>query len=189
MHTQERHDWGRRFGLLGDEATKRATVLLVLNSEAVRAKRRRKRRKMIDPVLCLSEGCYVSNGTHTSARFLHGRRAFGLGNVMGRRAGACRNQRTCVYRDIAINYGGISLQPVDINVVRHDRYGWSAAKPDATCRIENARLKCGRGITTDAYRMWIIPEAVARSAGPELLAEALASLTDGTSGRVTRRFR
>ena len=81
------------------------------------------------------------------------------------------------------------MQPVDINVIRHDRYGWSDAKPDATCRVDNDRLTCDRGVNTGAYKAWVIPESVAGKAGAALLAKALADMAGGYDGRITHRYR
>jgi len=127
-----------------------------------------------DPILCLPDGCYVSRGPELSARFFPGRRALGFANTWGGRAGACRNELACVFRDIDL--GGLPgyLQPVDLHILKHDRRRGLEVVTDSSCRLERERLDCDDGLMMADYALWIVPENLAAAAGPAALWRALA---------------
>jgi hypothetical protein len=154
----------------------RVTVLILM-SPGNRGIRRSN--KLADPLLCVSDGCYVSAGADTPAIFLRGRKALGIGNTLGGRAGACRNQLGCVFRGIPVDGTDTYLQPIDMRLVRHDRRQPQMISADSACRVDAGRLACWRGITAEDYTMWIVPESVATAAGPSLLERAVA---DGLIG-------
>lgn len=133
----------------------------------------RRHNKHADPLLCANEGCYVSAGADTPARFMPGRQALGIGNTWGGRAGACRNQLGCVFRSVRVSEMPLILQPVDMRVVKHDRRRMQAIAADSQCRLEGGRLSCARGIHADDYVMWVLPESLADAAGPAALEQAV----------------
>jgi hypothetical protein len=120
-----------------------------------------RRHESMDPILCVTDGCYVSNGPHHPASFLPGRRATRFGNAIGRRAGACNHAYTCVFRDVEIGALPAEVQPVDIRVLRHDRRTPETIETLSTCRGTEHRLACTGAIHGDGYTMWVIPESVA----------------------------
>ena len=130
--------------------------------------------KSADPILCARDGCYVSNGAETPARFHALGSAASLGGVFGKRAGACNHQTTCAFRGIDLSGADAILQPVDLKVLVHDRRNVSSARPDSTCRVDMGRLMCGRPIVAGDYTLWVVPERVADQAGAALLQHALA---------------
>jgi colicin import membrane protein len=125
-----------------------------------------------DPVLCTLDGCYVSTGPERPSLFLPGRKALGVGNTLGIRAGACRRSLGCVFRDMVLEYPGF-LQPVDLHVLKHDRRQPQKVLADSDCHLSSGRLTCHRGIYTEDYALWIVPERLAESAGPDVLDRAL----------------
>ena len=127
-----------------------------------------------DPILCLPDGCYVSRGPELAARFFPGRRALGFLNTWGGRAGACRGELACVFRDIDL--GGLPgyLQPVDLHILKHDRRRGQQIVTDSSCRLERGRLVCDDGLMLADYGLWIMPESLAAAAGPDALWRALA---------------
>lgn len=135
----------------------RVTVMLQMDPIAQRGRRH----ESMDPVLCLVDGCYVSNGPDYPASFLPGRRATRFGNAIGRRAGACNHAYTCVFRGVEIGALPAEVQPVDIRVLRHDRRAPETVDTLSTCRSSPGRLACTGAIRGDGYTMWVIPEAVA----------------------------
>lgn len=126
-----------------------------------------------DPVLCLPDGCYVSRGPELAARFLPGRRALGFANTWGGRAGACRNELACVFRDVDLGRLPGYLQPVDLHILKHDRRRGLQAFTDSGCRLQRGRLLCEEGLMEADYALWIVPESLAVAAGPTALWRAL----------------
>jgi colicin import membrane protein len=135
----------------------RVTVLLQMEPNAQRGRRH----ESMDPVLCLVDGCYVSNGPGYPASFLPGRKATRFGNAISRRAGACNHAYTCVFRNVEIGALPAEVQPVDIRVLRHDRRAPESVEALSTCRGTTGRLACTGAIHGDGYTMWVIPEQVA----------------------------
>lgn len=135
----------------------RVTILLQMEPNGQRGRRH----ESMDPVLCLVDGCYVSNGPDHPASFLPGRRATRFGNAISRRAGACNHAYTCVFRDVDIGALPAKVQPVDIRVLRHDRRAPESVDALSTCRGTSGQLACTGAIQGDGYTMWVIPERVA----------------------------
>ena len=158
----------------------RVTVLMVM---APGNKGIRRFDKTADPILCARDGCYVSTGADTAARFYSLGRSIGLGNIFGQRAGACNHQTACVFRAVDLSGAGAILQPVDLKVMVHDRRNVSSAAPDPTCHVDMGRLMCARAIVAGDYTLWVVPERIAELAGSALLQHALA---DGLPNLETR---
>lgn len=146
----------------------RVTVLLQMEARL----RRGSRHESMDPVLCLIDGCYVSNGPDAPAHFMPGRRATRFGNAISRRAGACNHAYTCVFRNVDIGALPAEVQPVDIRVLRHDRRAPERIERLSVCRATSGRLACKGAITGDGYTMWVIPESVAARVPVELFGSA-----------------
>ena len=153
----------------GAEPDWRVTVLMIMAPGTYGIRRGA---SVADPVLCTTDGCYVSNGADIPARFMPRRRALGVGNTFGARAGACRQSLSCVFRDVAFEYPAL-LQPVDLHVLKHDRRRPQRILTDSDCRVAAGRLTCSRGVYAEDYVLWIVPERIAAMAGPEVLEQAL----------------
>jgi hypothetical protein len=153
------------------------TVLLILEPGNYGIRRRGP--KVADPILCVRDGCYISDGADEPAVFLPGRRALSFGNVLGARAGACESSLGCVFRGVDLGSVPGYLQPVDLHILRHDRRQVHAALTDSGCRAEAGQLLCTHGIYAEDYTMWILPESLAAAAGPAALERAVA---DGLKG-------
>lgn len=134
----------------------------------------RRHNKTADPLLCTNGGCYVSNGPGSSASFMAGRKALGVGRTFGERAGACSNSLGCVFRDVELGGLPAFVQPIDMRLVRHDRRPTQHVDGPSECRLDTGRLQCRRTIDGGSYLMWIVPEDVASRAGPDLLERAIA---------------
>jgi colicin import membrane protein len=127
-----------------------------------------------NPVLCIGQGCYVSGGAGAPAEYMPRFSALGPANSIGRRAGPCRNQLTCVFRDVELGGGYGQIQPVDMGLLHHDRREIRGVRPDPTCDLMSGRLFCAEATVAKGYRAWIVPEVIATKAGAEALREALA---------------
>ncbi|RTL72895.1 MAG: hypothetical protein EKK41_02275 [Hyphomicrobiales bacterium] len=154
----------------------RVTILLVMSPGT---KGIRRHNKTADPILCLNDGCYLSEGPDAPARFLPRQRALGFSGTFGERAAACRNQLGCVFRGIDVTEVPLIVQPIDMHVIKHDRRRIQAIEKDSQCRTEGARLVCLRGIYAEDYAMWVVPEKLAREVGPAVLERTLAEGLNG----------
>lgn len=148
----------------------RATILIVM-TPGNRGIRRWN--KNADPMLCVEENCYISRGEEKPADRISRNKGFGPGIALGKRAGACSNQLACVFRDVDLGGSRAWMQPVDLRILRHDRRESRMVAADQTCAIVRGRLNCRQTVESDDYRAWIVPEAVAREAGPAALHDAL----------------
>lgn len=135
----------------------------------------RRHNKTADPLLCLEDGCYVSNGPSNPAMLLHRRKAFGIGRTFGERAGACGNSLGCVFRDVEIARFPSFLQPVDMRIMRHDRREAQPVEGGSDCYLAAGRLGCRRPIRADSYTIWLVPEKMAAAIGSDALAQAVAN--------------
>lgn len=149
----------------------RASVLLALDPGTYGIRRFNPRQA--DPVLCVGDTCYISQGPDQPAKPMTRMLALGAGNTLGGRAGACRLQLTCVFRDIDLASGRAEFQPVDLHVLRHDRRETALAEPDRSCVTANGRLTCSAPIASTTWRAWIVPESTAALAGGPVLTAAL----------------
>jgi colicin import membrane protein len=155
----------------------RFTVLVVLTPGTYGI--RRNGPKVADPVLCTREGCYVSAGADRPAVFMRGRKALGIGNTWGGRAGACRQALGCVFRSIELGPLPGYLQPVDMHIFKHDRRPPHLVLADSACGAEAGRIFCRHGIYADTYTMWVIPESLATAAGTTALQKAVSEGLNG----------
>lgn len=153
----------------GREPEWRVTVLMIMTPGNYGIRRGA---NIADPVLCTIDGCYVSAGADRAAMFFPRRKALGVGNTLGARAGACRQSLSCVFRGVELYYPG-ALQPVDLHILKHDRRRPQTILADSDCHLGAGRLTCSRGIHAEDYVLWIVPERLAAEAGSEILERAL----------------
>ncbi len=155
----------------------RVTVLLVMAPGSYGI--RRGGAQVADPILCMRDGCYISAGADRPAMFLPGRKALGLRNTWGARAGACRNALGCIFRGVDLGTLPSFLQPVDLHIFKHDLRAGFAVLADSDCAITAGRLACRHGIDAETYTMWIVPERLAATLGPAGLERALSEGLNG----------
>ncbi|MEM6498269.1 MAG: hypothetical protein AAF709_16290 [Pseudomonadota bacterium] len=129
--------------------------------------------KSAEPIICFETRCFIGAGPGQRAVEMPRRQALGPTNTIAARAGACRKTTSCVFRSVPLLPAQAWLQPVDLGWVRHDRRKPVAIAADPTCRIEKQTLSCERTVEGPDYRLWLVPESVARRAGSKLLQQAL----------------
>ncbi len=151
---------------------RKVTILMVMRA---RRPRRRGVDSALDPVLCTGGRCYVSRGASRNAREMPRVAALGPFNSLGRRAGACKRSPACIFRRVDLAAASAEIQPVDLGWLRHDRRNTVRVTADPSCRLIHKRLSCRAAVDSGDYRMWIVPEDIARRAGPAALTEALRS--------------
>jgi colicin import membrane protein len=148
----------------------RATVLVVLTHHAEASG---SPRKTPDPIICLGEECYISAGPDTDARAVTRAEALSTKNTITNGAGACSGKTRCAFRGVAVKPGA-ELQIVDLGLVRHDKRDVVEAKLDTTCGLDETDLVCDNPLTAPDFRIWLMPEAIARDAGATRIEAALA---------------
>ncbi|MEM7778654.1 MAG: hypothetical protein AAF732_24000 [Pseudomonadota bacterium] len=154
-----------------DEPIRRVTILLemVVGNRGIR-----RFQKWGDPVLCLGQRCFVSEGADEPARVMRRSRAFGTINALGRRAGACRRKLNCVFRDVDLGGPTAIVQPVDLRWLRHDRREMTKVHADRSCReTAGGSLVCDRVFDSETYRLWVVPEKLARTLSADALTDFL----------------
>ncbi len=160
-----------------EPAATHVTVLLVIE-HGKRGIRRFDRTG--DPLLCVGPDCYAGQGarlgTAEPARRMARFAAFSPGNTLGKRAFACSKSLACAYREVDLGTARAEIQPVDMRILRHDRREPMTVAADDTCAVRAGRLTCAQVVISDSWRAWIVPERVAREAGPAVLAQALEAL-------------
>ena len=156
--------------VLAEPADPRVTILLVMEPGT---KGIRRFNKTADPVICEGAQCFVSNGPGAPAHVLPLRKVLGPGNTFGKRAGACRSTLACVFRGVTLAGPAPIIQPVDLKVLVHDRREPRAVSGDASCRVLAGKLNCSRTVVAQGYRAWIVPEAIAETAGATALESAV----------------
>lgn len=148
----------------------RATILVIMQPGS---KGIRRFEKTADPVLCVKDGCYVSEGAGHPALFKQRNQVLGFTNTLGARAGACQRSLGCVFRDVDLASSGGLIQPVDMKVLAHDRRESQTVETDSNCRLEGGRLSCSHPFNAGSYRYWVVPEALADRAGATALEQTL----------------
>jgi len=148
------------------------TVLLVMDPGTNGIRRFQ---KTADPILCVRESCYISAGPNEPAIELPRWKAFGTGNTLGKRAGACRNLLACVFRNVDLGDAEALIQPVDMRIMRHDRREPLKVRADQSCTVQEGHLHCATLVASKDWRAWVLPEPVAKSVGVEALQSALKS--------------
>jgi len=126
-----------------------------------------------NPVLCVGGGCYISSGLEHAADYMSRWKALGPINSIGRRAGPCRNQLTCVFRNVELSGPSATMQPIDMGFWHHDRRDIKKAQADRSCEVIAGRLFCAKPVIGHRYRAWIVPESIAAKAGADALEDAL----------------
>lgn len=147
--------------------TSQATVLLVIdpNGAGLHFKP--------DPIICIDDSCWISNGIASPALAMPRNQAVALLTTEGVTADSCSGKSGCVYRNVTID----PRQRVDVIEVGEGRGASAGAYtliPDQSCRKEGGSLLCENGLGTQNFRIWVVPESTAKAAGDSSLEDAVA---------------
>lgn len=147
--------------------TSQATVLLVIdpNGAGLHLKP--------DPIICIDDRCWISNGIASPALAMPRNQAVALLTTEGATADSCSGKSGCVYRNVTID----PRQRIDVIEVGEGRGASAGAYtliPDQSCRKEGASLLCDNGLGTQNLRIWVVPESTAKAAGNASLEDAVA---------------
>ena len=143
-----------------------ATVLLVLdtNDAALGFKP--------DPIICIDDRCWLSNGIEEPAVSMPRTQAVALQTTEESTADSCAGKSACVYRAVSIDPDA-RIEVIEVGESRGASAGAYTVPADTSCRSEGGVLVCYNGLATQNFRIWVVPEAIAASAGPSSIEEAI----------------
>ncbi len=147
----------------------RVTVLLVLGTDGKDAAFAPKP----DPIICLDQRCWVSNGLEAPARPLPRSEAIALKSSAGATSDSCNSKSACVFRDIAVSPDA-QIQVVELGESRGVTSNPYSIAADASCRKDDGALVCDNALVTHEFRIWVVPEPTAQAIGAGALEDAVA---------------
>lgn len=126
-----------------------------------------------DIALCGAAGCYISQGLEQDAIFYSG----GSGLRLIKKAGACRDKLSCVFRGVDIgklqSEDNLAIQPVDVDYVSHNYMEDALVSGPQECVMDGVKILCSGGFHKQDYSLWVLQEKLAIKAGKEGLDYAL----------------
>ncbi|CAA2137016.1 hypothetical protein [Hyphomicrobium sp. ghe19] len=143
-----------------------ATVLIVLdtNDAALGFKP--------DPIICIDDRCWLSNGIEAPAVSMPRTQAVALSTTEESTADSCAGKSACVYRAVSIDPDA-RIEVIEVGESRGASAGAYTVPADTSCRSEGGALLCDNGLATQNFRIWVVPEAIAASAGPSSIEDAI----------------
>ncbi|MBS0232449.1 MAG: hypothetical protein JSR99_03075 [Proteobacteria bacterium] len=150
-----------------DPMATEATVLLVLDPNGAGLGFKP------DPIICMDNRCWLSNGITSPAVAMPRNQAVALQTTSTVTADSCRGKSGCVYRNVPID----PRQRIDVIEVGEGggaSAGAYTVAADNSCRKEGDALVCDNGLGTENFRIWVVPESTAVAAGDASLEDAVA---------------
>lgn len=148
-------------------STATATVLLVLDPDGSQVGFKP------DPIICMDNRCWLSNGIGAPALVMPRNKAVALPTTKDVTADSCSGKSGCVYRGVAID-PTMRLDVVEVGEAGGASAGAYTIAADKSCRKDGSSLVCENGLTTQNFRIWVVPETTAELAGASGLENAVA---------------
>lgn len=126
-----------------------------------------------DPIICVADTCFLSAGLTADAVKLSKVDALKLKSSNDASPDACRGKVACVFRNVALPKDAL-IQVVELGGATADPERTYAAEPDTSCKSSEGALACDNPIATADFRIWIVPEATAKTAGVDAIEDAVA---------------
>ncbi len=126
-----------------------------------------------DPLICLGDSCYVSAGLNAAAVKLAKTDALKLKTTSEASPDSCKGKVGCVFRDVAVPAGAL-VQVVELGSATQSSVQPVQIQLDTSCKAADGDLNCDSPILTTDFRLWVVPEETARSAGVPAIEEAVA---------------
>jgi hypothetical protein len=126
-----------------------------------------------DPVICFGESCFVSAGLSAAAIKVSKGDVLKLKSTGGVSPDSCKGKVACVYRNVGLEKGAL-LQLIELGSASGDPSRTYLAEPDTSCKSTDGVLICDNPIATPDFRVWVVPEATANSAGSPSIEDAIA---------------
>lgn len=143
-----------------------ATVLLVLDTNGAPLSFKP------DPIICIGDRCWLSNGIEAPAVSMPRTQAVALQTTEESSADSCTGKSACVYRGVAVDPDA-RIEVIEVGEGRGASAGAYTVPADTSCRSEGGALLCDNGLATQNFRIWVVPEAIAASAGPSSIEDAI----------------
>lgn len=150
--------------------TVQASVLLAIETGGASS---RSDATALDPIICVGDSCFLSAGLTADAVKLSKADALKLKSSDDASPDACRGKVGCVFRNVGLTKNAL-IEVIEIGGASAAPARTYAAEPDATCKTSDGALACENPIATADFRLWIVPEATAKTAGPEAIEDAVA---------------
>ncbi len=149
-----------------------ATLLLALETHSSTAKGSAAAASF-DPVICLNDSCFISGGLQADAIKIAKSDAIKLKSTDEASPASCKGMIACVFRNVAVPPGA-QIQLIELGSATHEAARASDLKLDKTCRVSDGDLACDEPIATPDFKVWVVPEETARTAGVQAIEEAVA---------------
>lgn len=127
----------------------------------------------LDPIICVGDICFLSAGLTADAVKLSKSDVLKLKSSDDASPDACRGKVGCVFRNVGLTKNAL-IEVIEIGGASAVPARTYAAEPDATCKTSDGALACENPIATADFRLWIVPEATAQSAGADAIEDAVA---------------
>lgn len=147
-----------------------ASVLLAIETGGASSK---SDDQALDPIICSADTCFISAGLTADAVKLSKADALKLKSSNDASQDACRGKVGCVFRNVGLSKGAL-IEVVEIGATSSAPAQTYAAEPDASCKTADGGLFCENPIATADFRIWIVPEATAKTAGADAIEDAVA---------------
>lgn len=145
----------------------RATLLLVMDENVDTTK------STPDPIVCLGDTCHVSSGFERAAVNIERKDTKALTNSRATSANSCMGHSACVFRDVPIPNDAI-VEVIDLGSdSKFESSNGYSVEVDRSCKANNRILSCEHPLSTSTFRVWIVPEDTAKSAGAAALETAI----------------
>ena len=145
----------------------RATVLLVMDENSDTTK------STPDPILCIGDTCHVSSGFERATVNIGRKETIALTNSRAASSNSCMGHSACVFRDVPVPSDAV-VEVIDLgSAQKFDTKNGYSAEVDRSCKTNDGTLSCENPLSTSTFRVWIVPEATATSAGAEALETAI----------------
>ncbi|RUO98296.1 hypothetical protein [Hyphomicrobium sp.] len=144
-----------------------ASVLLVLDHGATQMSFKP------DPVICIDNRCWISNGITSAALEMPRNQAVALQTTVGTSPETCSGKSGCIYRGIRIDPQS-RIDVIEVGEAGGASEGAYTLAVDKSCRKEGEALVCDNGVATQNFRIWVVPESTAALVGASSLESAVA---------------
>lgn len=126
-----------------------------------------------DPIICFAETCFVSAGLSADAVKISKGDALKLKSTTEISRESCKGKIACAYRNVALQKGAL-LQLIELGSASNDPSRTYLTEPDASCKAAAGVLTCNNPIATPDFKVWVVPEATAKTAGTTAIEDAIA---------------
>jgi hypothetical protein len=142
-------------------------VLLVLDPEGSQAGFKP------DPIICIDNRCWLSNGISAPALAMPRNKAVALPTTKDVTSDSCSGKSGCVYRGVAVD-PTLRIDVIEVGEGGGASAGAYTISADRSCRKDGSSLVCDNGLATQNFRIWVVPETTAEQAGTSGLENAVA---------------